>query len=234
MAAEKNDAFRPEALRRNDATEGHRPVTHDGDDLAGAYLRNNRRVMAGSFHDVGERQERRHQGIVCPGREGEQCSIRIRNANGFGLGTLVPIVAEEPKVYARGWQTFVAKDAGTVGNCKRHDDHIATPHGAYLGADRFDHADRLVPHSLTLIGRLHRPIGPQVAATDARPGNPDHRISGLDNGGVRNVFYPDIAGRMHHCCAHIFYLIRLLMQRCCIHQLATFSIQSTTLPSSAS
>ena len=52
MATEENDAFRTQALRRNDAAEGDRPVTHDGDDLAGADLGNNRRVVAGP-HDVG-------------------------------------------------------------------------------------------------------------------------------------------------------------------------------------
>ena len=69
-------------------------------------------------------------------------------------------------------------------------------------ANGLDDADRLVAHALAGFGALHGAVGPQVAAADARAGHADDRIGGLDNGCVRNVLDPDIAGRVHDGCAH--------------------------------
>ena len=46
--------------------------------------------------------------------EREQRPISIGDANGLGLCTIIPLIAKEPNVDARGWQTFVAKDTRAI------------------------------------------------------------------------------------------------------------------------
>ena len=64
-------------------------------------------------------------------------------------------------------QSFVAEDAGAVGVGERHDDEIADFHGANVGADGFDDADRLVSHAATGIAVFHGLVRPEIAAADA-------------------------------------------------------------------
>src|SRR5919201_5107383 len=75
--------------------------------------------------------------------------------------------AEEPAVHARRLEPFAAEDAGAVGEGERHDDEISGPDGVHVVADRVDDADRLVTHHAAGLARLHRVVGPEVAAADA-------------------------------------------------------------------
>ena len=201
MAAEEDNAFRAQALCSDDATEAHRAVTDDGDVFTGTDLGNHGCVVARP-HDIRQREERGHQGVVLAHREGEQRSIRIGNPNCLGLRTIGSTVAEETNVDASGRQAFVTEDAGTVGKSEGHYHHISALHRAHFGADGFDHADRFVSHPLALIGWLHRPIRPQVAAADTGARYADQGVGGLDNGGVGNAFDPDVTRGMHDGCAH--------------------------------
>ena len=78
---------------------------------------------------------------------------------------------------ARGLQPLIAEHACAVGVRKRHHDHVTALDGTHIGADGFDHADRLVAHTAAGLGGLQLVVGPKIAATDAGAGYADNRVS---------------------------------------------------------
>jgi hypothetical protein len=87
VAAEHDDLLRAETTRGNDPAETNRAVTNDRGDLARAYVRPQRRVMAGT-HYVGERQKRRHERVIRANRKRDQSSVRLRYTHCFALAAV--------------------------------------------------------------------------------------------------------------------------------------------------
>jgi hypothetical protein len=63
VPVEHDDLLRTETSGGNDAAETHRAITNDGGNVAWAHIRPQCGVMA-SAHNIGEGQERRHEGMV--------------------------------------------------------------------------------------------------------------------------------------------------------------------------
>src|SRR4051794_27309497 len=103
---------------------------------------------------------------------------------------------------ARGGQSLVAEHTGAVRRSERHDDHLAAPDRPDVAANLFDDSDCFMAHTLTFDVRSTI-VWPKIATADAGAGDADHGISRFDDGGVRNVLDPDVAGLVHDGCAHV-------------------------------
>ena len=99
-------------------------------------------------------------------------------------------------------QSFVAEDAGAVGERERHDDEIAGFQGADVGADGLDDADGLVSHAAAGVAVLHRLVRPEIAAADAGAGDATSASVGSIRSGVGDVLDTNVAGAVHDSCAH--------------------------------
>src|SRR5207248_8998263 len=62
--------------------------------------------------------------------------------------------------------------------------------------------EELVAHAAALLGRRHRPVGPQVAPADARSEHPDQGLGGFAQRRVGHILYPDVAGAVDQGCSH--------------------------------
>ena len=73
---------------------------------------------------------------------------------------------------------------------------------ADVGADVLDDADELVAHAASGLARLHRVVGPEIAAADGGAGDAHERIGRLDDPGVGDGLDADIARAVHHGRSH--------------------------------
>jgi hypothetical protein len=103
-------------------------------------------------------------------------------------------------------QPVVAELARPVGKGEGHDHQLPALDGLHIAADGLDEADRLMTHRLAGLAGLHRGVGPQIAAADARSRDAHHRVGGLDQLGVRDGFDPHVPGAVHDGCAHWNFL----------------------------
>jgi hypothetical protein len=71
-----------------------------------------------------------------------------------------------------------------------------------VGAGVVHDADELVTHPPPMVRRLEGPVGPQVAAANARTQNADDRVGRLLDRGVGDLLDADITGAIHQRCAH--------------------------------
>jgi hypothetical protein len=152
-------------------------------------------VVAGA-EDVGECQQGRHEGRVRRDRELDEGAVGERDADRFGLATLVRLAVPEVGlgVDTGGVQALAAELAGAVGDRERGDDQVALLDGGHRRAGVLDDADELVAHPCGTVCRGHRAVRPQVAAADARGGDADERVSGLLDHRIRHILDADVAG----------------------------------------
>src|SRR6185437_14015882 len=200
VTTEHDDLLGAQPARGDDATQTHGAVADDSHSLAGADLRRPGRVVAGS-HDVREREQRRHQRVIPAYRQHDERPVRLGNPHGLALAA-IEVAAPPPAVETRRLQPLVAEDAGPVGPGERSDDEVARLDGADLSANRLDDADELVAHAPPLLARLHRLVGPEIAAADAGPGDGEKRIGRLDDPRVGDGLDPNVAGAVHDSCSH--------------------------------
>jgi hypothetical protein len=106
-------------------------------------------------------------------------------------------------VDALGLQSVLAEEAGPVGEGERHHDEIADFHRAHLSSNLLDHADRLVAHRASIVGRLHALVGPEVAAADAGAGDADQGVGRVDQLGVRDLLDANVSGAVHDGGSHL-------------------------------
>ena len=158
--------------------------------------------MVARSHHVGQREQRRHQRIVPADGEDDEGSVRLRDAHRFALSTVDVIEAVPASVEAGGVEAFPAEDAGAVRPQKRRDDEIARLDSADVCADGLDDANELVPHPAAAVALLHRPVRPEIAATDRGAGDRDEGVVRFDQAGVGDVLDPNVAGRVHDGCSH--------------------------------
>ena len=201
VAAEQEDPLGAETLRRDHTAQPDGAVADHGDRLAGANLRRQGRVVAGSHH-VGEGQQRRHERVVRADRQDHERSLRLRNTHRFALAAVDVDVPVPAAMQTRALQPFAAEDTGAVRPEKRRNDHVADLDGLDVGADRLDDADELVPHPPAGVVVRHRLVRPQIAAADRGARDPNERIGRVDQPSVRDILDPDIAGSVHDSCAH--------------------------------
>ena len=57
-------------------------------------------------------------------------------------------------------------------------------------------------HAAALLGRRHRPVGPQVAPADAGVQHPHERVGGLLQCRVGHLLDADVAGAVDQGCSH--------------------------------
>src|SRR5437762_1844220 len=166
MPAHDGDLFRTHAFRRDDTAQTNCAISNDGNFFTWPDLRRYGRMMTGSHH-VGKRKQGWHQ-LVVLNLQTEQCSIRLRNAHRFGLGSADPFaVAEEPAVHARGLETFVTELTCAVRERKRHDDEVAALNRPNVSAYIFNHADGFMSHGAPGLAVFHLLVGPKIAAANA-------------------------------------------------------------------
>ena len=165
MVAQQNDLLRAKAARGDDAAEADGPVADDGNDLPGAHLGGEGRMVPGTHH-VGERQQRRHQRLVRVGRQSDERAVRLGNAHSLALTSVDTVEAVPASVEARGVDAFAAEDTGAVGPDERRNDQVAFLESLHLGTDRLDDADELMPHTAAGLVGLHRLVGPEIAAAN--------------------------------------------------------------------
>ena len=202
VAAEQDDLLGAEALRGDHAAEADRAVADDRRGLAGADPGAATAAWWPVAHHVGERQQRRHQRVVRADRQDDERAVRLRDAHRLALAAVELGPAPAAAVEARGVQPLPAEDAGAVGPGERRDDEVAGLDGADLGADVLDDADELVAHAAAGLARLHRLVGPEVAAADAGAGDAHEGVGRFDDPGVGDVLDADVAGAVHDGCSH--------------------------------
>jgi hypothetical protein len=99
-------------------------------------------------------------------------------------------------------QPFAAEHAASVRPEEGGDDELAGLDGRNVAADGFDDADELVTHPPTGVVVRHRLVRPEIASADRGAGDPHERVRRVDQTGIGNIFDTDIAGFVHHRCAH--------------------------------
>jgi hypothetical protein len=105
-------------------------------------------------------------------------------------------------VDARSLQPLIAEHACAVGVRKRHHDHVAALDRTHIGANGFNHTDRLVAHRAARWRGFQLIVGPKIAPTDAGAGYADNCVSRIHNRGIGHVLDPDITGAVHDSCTH--------------------------------
>lgn len=208
--AERDDALRAEPLGGEHPAQADGAVTDDRDGAARRDARADGGVVAGA-QDVGERQQGGEQAVVgCGGgRELDQGAVGVGDADGLALAAvrLRAVRADrapEAALGAGGGEALGAVGAGAVGPDERGDGQIADGEAVHPGADLLDDAEELVADALTgPPGRL-APVGPQVAAADAGPQDPEHHVGGLLDPRVRHLLHPDVMGGVDNGGAHTF------------------------------
>jgi hypothetical protein len=153
-------------------------------------------------HDVGERQQRRHQLVVGPHREHDKSAVRLRDPDGLTLSTVDAVEAVPAPVEARGVQPLTAKHAGSVRPHEGCDDQIPGLHRADLVARVFDDPDELVAHAAAALGLLHLVVGPEIAPADRRASDSHDGVGRPDQAGVRDVLDADVPCAVHDRRAH--------------------------------
>ena len=190
-----------EPLRGDHPAQADGAVADHGDGLAATGLRRDGGVVAGAHH-VGEREQRRHQLLVRSDRQHDERAVGLRDAHGFALAAVDVVEPVPAPVQALAVQPLAAEDAAAVRPEEGRDDEVAGLDRSNLGADRFDDADELVPHPAAHIRRLHRLVGPEVAAADPGAGDAHERVGRLDQVRVGDVLDTDVAGAVHECGSH--------------------------------
>jgi hypothetical protein len=126
----------------------------------------------------------------------------LRNADGFSLAAVDVGRAVPAAVQALALQPFSAEHATPVRPEEGGENNVTDLHGSDLRADGVDDADELVAHPAAGVVVRHRLVRPQIAAADRGAGDAHERVRRIDQPCIRHVLDPDIAGFVHHCCAH--------------------------------
>ena len=129
----------------------------------------------------------------------------------------------------------MAELASTIRVSERHHDKVALLYFPHVGANCFDNADGLMAHAASNRSRREILIWPQVAAADTGSCDADKRIRWFLECCVGHVLNPHVAGSIHDGCTHkIYFRLSVGFDPPLYCSSLTFSIHSTTLPSSAS
>ena len=155
-----------------------------------------------SAHDVGEGQERRHEGVVGADPKRHQRSVRQRDTDRLALAAIELGAAPPSAVQTGRLQSLLAEFAGAIGPGEWRDDQVALFHRPHIGADRFSNSDELVAHAVAGLARRHRVVRPQITAANTRTCYPDQGISRLDDPGVGNSFHAHVVRAIHHSRSH--------------------------------
>ena len=178
VPAHQDDLLGAEPLGRQHRAQPDRAVADHGHRRPRVHPGGHGAVVPGREH-VGQRQQRRQQRRVLPDRQLHQRALRLRHPHRLTLPAVHAGRTPAAAVPARGLQALPAEVAGVVRPHERRHHDVAGLEPGHLGADVLDHAEELVPDPPALLGGRHRPVRPQVAAADARPQHPHHRIGRL-------------------------------------------------------
>jgi hypothetical protein len=164
--AHDNDLLGAETLGCDHAAKADRAVSDYRRGFTRGDTRHHGGVMPGS-HDVRQRQQRGHQGIVGADLQSEQRPASVRNPERLGLRAFHAAVAKEAAMETGGVQVLVAEHSGAVGERERHDHQVALLDRANRRPDFLDDPDSLMAHALGAITWLFQVIRPEVTAADA-------------------------------------------------------------------
>jgi len=197
----EDDALGTHLLCGEHSEEADSSVTDDGDGLAWRDACLVGRVPPGGV-DVREGEESGVLRLVDGAGNLHEGAVGEGHAHGFGLAAGDSTVAPIPTVDARGLQPFEAELAGSVGVGKGGDDEVADLEGGDILTQLFDHADEFVADGASIRIRWHGMERVQIAATHARAGDANDRVSALDELRVRGCDDADIAGAVNVSSSH--------------------------------
>jgi hypothetical protein len=201
MMAQNDYLLGSEAARGDHAAKSDGAVSDDSDAATWAHAGAQGRVVA-SRHHVRQGQERRHERAVWIDREPNEGPVRLRNAHGFSLSAVDPVVAVPPSVEARGVHSLPAEGAGSVGPEERRGHEVTGLKRADLGADGLDDADELMPHAPAGAVGLHGFVRPEIAAADRRVSHANKCVTRFGQLRIRYVLDADIPRAVHDSRAH--------------------------------
>jgi hypothetical protein len=173
-------------------------ITDHGDGPAWTGLGGHGAEPAGAEH-VGGREETRDEIVRGDVRSGDERAVGERDASQLCLRA---DGAHEHPLDTRALVAGLAELAGAVGGPERADHELAGRDRVDLAADLLDDADVLVAHRGRPVDRFDPAVGPQVRAAHAGRGQPDDRVSRLQDPGVLAVFHPDVAGGVQDSSTH--------------------------------
>jgi hypothetical protein len=144
VAAEDDDAFRAQTLRREHGGESDGSVAHHRDDVPFGDAGTDRSVVS-RRHDVRQREQCFEHLVGVPGTgDGHECAAGQGYAHGFTLAAVDLAVAECSARGARDRGAVLAMRARHVAEDERRYHEVADRDAADLGPDVFYDADELV------------------------------------------------------------------------------------------
>jgi hypothetical protein len=144
VPGQRDDPLSTEPARGEHRRQSHRAIADDRDRHAWADPGADGRMVAGAGH-IGERDDRpQHRvGMARPGDLHERC-VAERDADGFSLSTIHPVVAVTAAMDAVRRPSGAAQDARPVAVGEGRDDEIAGLQVADIRADVVHDADEFV------------------------------------------------------------------------------------------
>jgi hypothetical protein len=118
VSTEHSDPLCAEAARGDDAAKAYGAVADHSDNLARTHSGRARSVVTGA-HDVGKRQQRRHQSVISTNRKRDQRAVGKGDAHGFALAAIELSATPPSAVQTRRLQSLSAELARAVGSSER-------------------------------------------------------------------------------------------------------------------
>src|SRR5258706_573638 len=141
-------------------------------------------------------------------RNDNQRRVSETGTNGFRLTSFVS-KAPQSSLHTCAIKTLLTELAGAISKVIWGDDAVPALECSDLWPNILNHAHPFMPYLPTWrIGTLS-PIRPQVGSTDTGMGNPDHGVSWLKNGRIRDLLNLYIKGSTKNCCSHCLLLLSI-------------------------
>jgi hypothetical protein len=154
MTTEEDDLRGSEALGGDHPAQPDCAVAHDSHALSRRDLCRQSGMVPGAHH-VCQREQRRHQGVVCTDRQNDECSVGPRNTHRLALSSVDIAKAVSASVKAGAVQSASAEHTGAGRPKERRNDEVARLDRADIVADGLDDADELMPHAPPRLARFH-------------------------------------------------------------------------------
>src|SRR5436190_1862403 len=113
MATQNNNLLSAKSLGGNDSAQSYSSIANNGHAVSWSHFRDDRRVVSGAHH-VREREQRRHERLICVRANWEKRSICQRNPHRFGLCSSDFCRPEKSAVNTRRLKSVMAKRACAI------------------------------------------------------------------------------------------------------------------------
>lgn len=202
MPRHRHDLLRAEASGSQHRTQADRAVTNNGHRASLAHTSRYGGVVAGA-HDVGQREQARHHGVVRLLWGRYQRAVGQRDSRAFPLRAVdqVPVLvgrAPVGAVQARRRDAVAAVEAGAVAQRERRDHEVTLLDRGDRRTYFFHYSDELVTDAAWLLRQLNTAIGPQVRAADAARDRAHHHIGRKLKSWLGDLVEPDVTRAVDH------------------------------------